>query len=362
MRYLLVIAAFFMFSFCEAQKLTRAELELLAPDTVTCTPIKNQYMSSTCWSFSSTSLLESELLKAGKEETDLSEMFVARYSMVRKIQRHLKLKGSNFFTPGGQFHDMIWVLKNMGMVPEEAYPGIVKGALNHNHEKLDTVLSRFVKACLSSGVTELSQRQQSFVDSVLDHYLGVVPQEFIYKGRTYTPHTFVEQYLAINPDDYIEITSYTHHPLYTRFVLEDKYNWTGDEYWNVSFADFSRITKIALDNGYTVGWDGEAGDPDFDYANGLAYISDTTVKAGPTQRQVDFETQTTLLDHMMHIVGRTTDNKGAIWYYIKNSWGDDTNPLGGFLFMREDYFKLRTVAIIVNKYAIPFDIRQKLGL
>lgn len=361
MHRFLLIPLLLVASFCEAQKLTRAELELLAPDTSTCTPVKDQYMSSTCWSFSSTSLLESELLKMGKGETDLSEMFVARYSMVRKIHRHLKLKGGNFFTPGGQFHDVVWVLKNFGMMPEVAYTGKGQGEFNHNHEKLDTIFSRFVKTCVSNGVTALNKKQTHFVDSVLDHYLGPVPASFMYKGRTYTPHSFTEQYLGINPDDYVEISSYTHHPFYTRFVLEDKYNWTGDEYWNVPINDFSAITDMALDNGYTVGWDGDAQDDHFDYNEGLAYMPGS-ISNYTTERQAAFENQTTLLDHMMHIVGRTTDKQGNKWYYVKNSWGDNTNPLGGFLFMREDYFKMRTVAIIVNKQAIPAEIRKKMGL
>lgn len=347
--------------FCDAQKLTSKDFGLASPRPKYCTSVKDQFMSATCWSFSSTSLLESELLKIGKGEVDLSEMFIARYSMKRKIHRHLKLKGSNFFTPGGQFHDAIWVMKNFGMMPEEAYSGKGQGELRHDHGNLDTLFSWFVKDCLDKGITELSERQNFLVDSVLDHYLGPVPATFVYKGRTYTPHSFAEQYLGLEPDDYVEITSYTHHPFYTKFVLEDKYNWTNDAYWNVPLDDFSSITTAALDNGYTVGWDGDADDKDFDYTNGLAYISDSIPNKWPVQRQADFEMQTTLLDHMMHIVGRTKDTKDNNWYYIKNSWGDITNSLGGFLFMREDYFSLRTVAIIVNKAAIPQDIRKKLG-
>ena len=361
MRHFLLLPLLFLFNFCDAQKLKRADLGLTAPIPKYCTSVKDQYMSSTCWSFSSTSLFESELMKMGKGNIDLSEMFIARYSMVRKIQRHLKMNGSNFFTPGGQFHDAVWVAKNFGMMPEEAYSGKGQGEFNHNHADMDTVFSWFVKDCVDRGITELNERQNAKVDSVLDHYLGPVPSEFVYKGRTYTPHSFLEQYLNFNPDDYVEITSYTHHPFYTKFVLEDKYNWTGDEYWNVPLSDFSRITDIALNNGYTIGWDGDAQDEYFEYPEGLAYLPEIT-KDFPTQRQTAFENKTTELDHMMHIVDVTKDKKGDKWYYIKNSWGNTTNPLGGFLFMREDYFKMRTLAIIVNNNAIPTDIRKKMGL
>ena len=361
MRYLFLISFFFLYSFCEAQKLNRLDLGITVPTPQYCTSVKDQNMSSTCWSFSSTSLLESELMKMGKGKIDLSEMFIARYSMVRKIQRHLKMKGGNFFTPGGQFHDAVWVIKNFGLVPEEVYSGKGQGEFNHNHADMDTIFSWFVKDCVERGITELNEKQNAIVDSVLNHYLGPVPLEFVYKGRTYTPHSFLEQYLGFNPDDYVEVTSYTHHPFYTKFKLEDKYNWTGDDYYNVPLADFSRITDIALDNGYTVGWDGDAEDEYFDFAEGLAYMPEK-ISNFQTQRQVAFQDQTTLLNHMMHIVGQTTDRSGGKWYYVKNSWGDYSNSLKGFLFMRDDYFKMRTVAIIVNKKIIPSDIRVKLGI
>jgi bleomycin hydrolase len=343
-----------------AQELKLADLKLVPPAAKNCTNVKNQYMSSTCWSFSSISLLESELMKKGKGMNDLSEMFIARYSMVRKIERHLKLKGENFFTPGGQFHDAVWVMKNYGLVPEEVFSGKGRGESNHNHAEMDTLLSYLAKECIANEVTSLSSRQQFFVDSVLDSYYGKVPDSFIYKGKSYTAKTYLSEYLGINPDDYVEITSYTHHPFYTKFVLKDKYNWTGDEYWNVPLTDFSTITNNALKSGYTVGWDGDAQDDHFDFNEGLAYLPDA-IKDLPTARQKAFEDKTTELDHMMHIVGSAKEND-KLWYYVKNSWGDYSNPLGGFIWMREDYFKMRTLAIIVNKAAIPVDIRKKMGL
>jgi bleomycin hydrolase len=316
-------------------------------------------MSSTCWSFSSNSFLESELMKMGRGKFDLSEMFIARYSMLRKIQRHLQLKGENFFTPGGQFHDVVWVIKNYGIVPESAYPGKARGENNHNHAEMDTVFSHFVKDCVNQGITELNKEQNHFADSVLDHYLGQVPKDFIYQEKTYTPQSFLQQVLKFDPDDYVEITSYTHHPFYKPFVLEDKYNWTGDAYYNVTMNDFSRITDNALQKGYTVGWDGDAEDTDFHFSDGLAYLPQM-INDFQKERQTAFEDQSTLLDHMMHIVAVAKDKYGKKWYYIKNSWGDYSNSLGGFLFMRDDYFKIRTVAIIVNRKAIPADINKKL--
>jgi bleomycin hydrolase len=360
MRRLLFLPLLLLFSFCHAQRLSFSSLGLTAPKTASCTSVKDQYLSSTCWSFSSMSLLESELMKMGKGQTDLSEMFVARYSMLRKIQRHLELKGQNFFTPGGQFHDVMWVMKNYGMLPEEVYSGKGRGESNHNHAQMDTVFSWFVKDCVEKGITSLNPGLRFFVDSVLDHYYGKIPVSFSYKGKSYTPVTYLKEYLGINPADYVEITSYTHHPFYTRFVLEDKYNWTADEYWNVPLGDFSAITDSALKKGYTVGWDGDAQDEFFDYGEGIAYMPGE-IKDFPAARQKAFEDKTTELDHMMHIVGSAKENDN-LWYYVKNSWGNYSNSIGGFMWMREDYFKMRTLAIIVNKKAIPADIRKKLAL
>ncbi len=177
----------------------------------------------------------------------------------------------------------------------------------------------------------------------------------------FTAKTFAEQELDFHPDDYVEITSYTHHPFYKPFVLEDKYNWTSDQYYNVPLTDFSRITDSALANNYTVGWDGDADDPYFDYYTGLAYLPGAH-RDLQKMRQTAYEDQSTLLNHMMHIVASARDKNGNKWYYVKNSWGGTTNKIVGFLFMRDDYFKIRTVAIIVNKKAIPPAIRKKMGL
>jgi bleomycin hydrolase len=182
----------------------------------------------------------------------------------------------------------------------------------------------------------------------------------MYEGKEYNPQSFAKNFLQLNTDDYVEITSYTHHPFYKPFVLEDKYNWTADSYYNVSLQDFSDITDHALQHGFTVGWDGDANDPGFLYYDGLAYLPEA-VRSDQQTRQAAFMDQSTLLDHMMHITGVTKDNKGRKWYYIKNSWGDYSNDLHGFLFMREDYFRIRTVAIIVNKNAVPENIRKKLN-
>ena len=353
----------FLFTFISvsySQDLTIEQLQLKPPSLSNCTSIKDQNLSSTCWSFSSNSFIESEMMKKGKGNIDLSEMFIARYSYLHKILLHLQLKGKNFFTPGGQFHDVMWVVKNYGMMPESAYSGRGKGELYHNHWQLDSLAESFVNKLLNAGKEKPGDADLVYINDQFDQYLGKVPATFMYNSKEYTAKSFARDALEIDPDDYIEITSYTHHPFYKLFVLENKYNWTNDGYYNVSLNDFSRITDSALKNGYTVGWDGNAEDVNFDYRNGLAFVTGTITNFQEA-RQRTFDDQSTFLNHMMHIVGSSKDKYGYKWYYVKNSWGS-SNELGGFLFMRDDYFKIRTVAIIVNKNAIPADIRKKLAL
>ena len=355
----------FLFSFLMftgyAQRPTPGSLGLKTPSTLNCTEIKDQYNSSTCWSFSSNSFVESELIKKGKGKQDLSEMFVARYSYIRKIKKHLSLKGKSFFTPGGQFHDVLWVMKNYGMVPESAYDGRPNGETHHNHAELDTVISRFIRSMLQDNVTALNTRQEIYVDSVLDHYLGKVPASFIYKEKEYTPVSFLHNYLQLNPGDYIEITSYTHHPFYTTFILEDKYNWASDYYYNVPINDFTNITNHALQNGYTVGWDGDVEETGFDFHAGIASL-DYRIPDFQKERQTTFEDKTTAIDHMMHIIAQVRDKDDKPWYYVKNSWGNNNNALHGFLFMSDAFFKIKTGAIFVNKNAIAPALRKKMRL
>jgi bleomycin hydrolase len=337
--------------------LTNAGLK--PPAIVNCTPVKDQSMSGTCWSFSSNSFLESEMLRNRKETLDLSEMFVARYSYVRKVETWLKNKGVTFFTPGGQFHDVVWVMRHHGSVPEAVYNGRPGGETAHDHALLDTAIKHYTEGLLANKVYALSPGHYAWLDSVLNHHLGVVPAQFNYAGKSYTPQTFVTDYLHINPEDFVEITSYTHHPFYKAFVLEDKYNWTGDAYYNVPLTDFIAITDSALKKGFTVGWDGDVDEPGFDFYGGWAYLPQKTVRR-QQQRQAAFKDGSTDIDHMMHVVALVKDSKGAVWYYVKNSWGA-ANAYKGYLFMSLDYFAIKTSAIIVNKNAIPTAIRQKLG-
>jgi bleomycin hydrolase len=345
----------------KAQDISIKDWGLKAPAINNCTNVKDQFMSGTCWSFTSMSFLESEILRQQKIKVDLSEMFIARYSYIRKIEIHLQQKAGNYFTPGGQFHDVAWVIKNYGAMPESAYSGKTNGQKVHNHALLDTALDHYVKQLVQQNITSLSTQHRAYIDSVLDEHLGYVPADFDVEGVSYTPHTYLTKYLKLNINNYIEITSYTHHPFYTSFILEDKYNWTSDKYYNLPIEDVLSITNSVLKKGNTVGWDGDVDEPTFLYEKGLAFLP-TPIINYQKERQITFKDGSTDIDHLMHIVAVVKDNKGKDWYYVKNSWGNYSNSLKGFLFMSKEYFAIKTSAIIINKNDLPQAISKKLKI
>jgi bleomycin hydrolase len=317
-------------------------------------------MSSTCWSFAGNSFLESELLKQGENNIDLSEMYTARFAWLQKIKLHLEKNGLNYLTPGGQFHNIQWVIKNYGMIPEDIYNGRASKEKNHNHRLLDTAITRFTEKLVKSKKKVPSINDWKYINTLLDRYLGKIPAVFTVEGNQYNPITYTTKYLKLNPDDYLEIMSFTHHPFYNSFVFENKYNYSFNKYMNVPYEDFVAITDSALKNGFTVIWNGDVSDEGFAFSKGNAYLPDTFHNT-VINRQAAFADSSSYMDHMMHIVGLTKDENGHKWYYIKNSWGK-TNELDGFILMDENYFAIKTAAIVVNKKAIPTAIRNKMNL
>ncbi len=327
---------------------------------IPCTAVKDQYISSTCWSFAGNSFFESELLHKGQTGIDLSEMYTARMAWLQKIKLHLEKNGLNCLTPGGQFHNIQWVIKNYGMMPEDKYNGRPQKETNHNHSLLDTALSRYIAIMVKYHKKEATPEDWKNINNILDRYLGKVPLAFVVNGKNYSAVTYAGNYLKISPDDYVEIMSFTHHLYYKPAVFENKYNYSFDKYMNVPFADFVTITDSALQNGYTVLWNGDVTDEGFDFAKGVAFLPDTFSNK-VLSRQAAFADSSSYMDHMMHIVGLTKDENGHKWYYIKNSWGSG-NELSGYMLMDENYFAIKTAAIVVNKKAIPAAIIKKMLL
>jgi bleomycin hydrolase len=362
---------------------------------ITATPIKDQYKSGTCWAYSSLSFLESEMIRMGKPETDLSEMFVVWKCYSEKAQKYVRMHGSTNFGGGGAFHDATWVIRNFGMVPESAFSGLNMGEKKPVHGEMDQVLKSFVDGVVKNEDKKLSPIWHNAFDDMLNNYLGKIPETFIYNGISYTPLSFASDFMKINPDDYVEIGSFTHHPYYEKFILEVPDNWLWDEIYNVPLNEMIEIIDHALENGYTVAWGADVSDKGFATKNkGVAVVpeADTAEMKGTeltrweklnekdqqeelfkldkpgkekviTQeiRQADFDNYSSTDDHGMHIIGTAKDQNGTLYYKVKNSWGN-YNDYDGYFYASKPYVALRTIDLMVHKDAVPKSIRVKLGI
>jgi bleomycin hydrolase len=336
------------------------------------TAVKSQDRTGTCWSYATTSFLESEIIRLGGDEPDLSEMYFVRYAYENRARQYVMFHGKNNFGQGGQAHDVLNVVKEYGFVTEEAYPGIRYDSKIHNHSELSSVLEGFLDGLLKS-------RRPSTVwagayAKILDTYLGEVPETINYNGDQISPEQFA-LYTGIDASGYIEITSYSHAPFYEPFVLEVPDNWSHDLYYNLPLDEMMEVMDQALENGFTVCWDGDVSEKGFSHKDGIAAVpeemsEDPDLSSGPVeektvdqeQRQRAFESFNSTDDHLMHITGSAFDKNGTGYYLTKNSWGEESNEFGGKLYMSTSYVRLHTIAIMVHKDAVPDDIKHKLGL
>jgi bleomycin hydrolase len=342
-----------------------------------CTPVKNQSATNTCWCFSGISMLESELLRMGKNPYDLSEMYIVRHTYEKKAQMYARMHGSSTFAGGGEYGDLLNGCREVGLVPDIAYPGLNYGETKHNHIEMDASLKGFMDAVIKSP--KLTTAWFGGVNGILDAYLGKIPDSFNYEGKTYTPVSFMKE-LGINPDDYVLITSFSHHAFYKPFVLEIPDNWAAGFFHNLPLDEFIQVIDNSVMNGYSVGWASDMSDKGFSMKQGVALIpeknwnemkEDEALKVfnGPhpekiiTQeiRQKEFDNYSTTDDHGMHIIGLATDQAGNTFYKVKNSWGI-TGKYDGFIFVSRAYVMLRTTNIMVNKNAIPAAIAKKMGI
>lgn len=342
------------------------------------TPVKNQAKTGTCWSFATTSFIETELIRMGKGEHILSPMWFVRFAYPDKAEKYIRYHGSYNFGVGGQAHDVMNVIKQYGFVPEEFYKGMNIGEEEHNHGEMASVLEGIVDAVKKNRGGKITPLWKNVFDSALNIYLGKPVEEFTYQGKNYTPTTFVES-LGFNPDDYVEITSYSHRPFYSSFDLEIPDNWSKDKYYNVPMDELMAVIDYALSNGYSVCWDGDVSEKEFDRKKGIAIVplDPLEIKEGEEEkseapvkektitqemRQTTFDNYTTTDDHLMHLTGLAQDQNGTKYYYTKNSWGTKDKKYDGYWYMSEPYVRLKTVAIMIHKSAIPPDIKTKLGL
>lgn len=357
-------------------------------------PVKNQYRSSTCWSFGTTSLIESELIRLGKGEFDLSEMFVVRNTYSSKADRYVRFHGTINFAGGGALPDAFYVMSQFGLVPEEVYSGKVIGEENHVHGEMDAVLKAHVDAVIKNPNRKLSPVWKTGFDGLLDAYLGSHPTEFTYKGKSYTPRSFADM-LGIKSSDYLQITSFTHHPFYNEFIIEVPDNWNFEKASNLPLDELMEVIDNALAAGYTVVWASDISEKGFSHKNGVAIVPETAPevldgmergrweqlsqkekddilysfkepvqekKITQEERQAGFDNFTTTDDHAMHIIGMARDQKGTKYYIVKNSWGTDNNPYGGYLYASEAFVRYKAISLMVHKNALSRKIKGKLSL
>ncbi len=334
---------------------------------INCTEIKNQQRTGTCWSFATTSFIEAELIRQGYENVDLSEMFVVRNIYEDKAKNYILRQGKANFSQGSLSHDLLRMLEKEGVVPEMYYTGKVQGDKIHNHSEMEKGLKGFLDGVRQNKT--LSLKWDYAVNAILDTYMGQEPTKFEVDGKYFTPKEYAS-HLNINADDYINLTSFIHHPMYKPFILEIPDNYSNGSFYNIPIDELLEIIDYSINNGYSVAWDGDVSEKGFSSKNGIAIMVDTEedldfsqyhkeMEVSQELRQTFFEQYVTTDDHLMHIVGIAKDQKGNKYYKIKNSWGE-ISDYKGFLYMSEKYAYMKTVAILVHKDAIPKTIFAKL--
>lgn len=373
----------------EEKKKESAEYEFTVVKENPVTSVKNQYRSGTCWCFSALSFIESELMRMGKDSLDLSEMFVVGHSYHDRAVKYVRLDGHLNFAAGSSFGDVLHVIKDYGIVPESVMSGMNYGTELPEQSELDAVLKGYVDAVVKNPNRVLTTAWINGFDGIVSAYLGEYPSEFEVDGVRYTPESY-RDYLGINADDYVNITSFTHHPFYEPFIIEVCDNWRWDSAYNVPLDDMMRIMYNAIDKGFTIAWGSDVSEAGFT-RNGLATVKDVDSKPGAgsdqerwvgksegnednqseaapekkeiTQemRQDGYDRKTTTDDHGMHIYGTAKDQDGNMYFMVKNSWGD-AGKYNGIWYASDAFVRFKTLNIVVHKDALPKDIRKKLGI
>ncbi|MCC7332274.1 MAG: aminopeptidase [Flavobacteriales bacterium] len=353
--------------------------------------VQSQGKTGTCWSFSTLSFIESEVIRKGKKPVSLSEMFVVRNTYFEKAMNYVRMHGKNNFSAGGAFHDIPYIIKKYGIVPEEIYKGLNYGEDKHNHSELDAILKATVDEIIKNPQRKLTTSWKDAVNGILDAYLGKIPTEFTFEGKKYTPITYAES-LGLNMNDYVVIGSFTHHPFYETFVIEVPDNWSFSSIYNVKIDEMMQILDEAIMKGYSVAWGSDVSEKGFSFNNGLAIVpeDESTIKiegrdnkhfsdAGAEKisnafiepvkekqitqemRQEAFDNYETQDDHGMHITGIAKDQTGTKYFIVKNSWGAE-NYTKGYFYASETYVRYKTIDYMIHKDALSPEMKKKLNI
>jgi bleomycin hydrolase len=389
-----VLLVFGLFQLSSAQKKeeSKKNYQFSIEKQLKTTPVKDQYRSGTCWSFASISFLESELIRMGKGEVDLSEMFIVNKNYHLRAIDYVRFHGMKSFSAGAEGWDVLNMIKLFGLLPQQAYSGCTFGEDLPVHGEMDEVLKAYVDAIVKNKNKKITSVWMKGFDGILDAYLGAIPETFEFEGNEYTPESF-RDYMGLNMDDYVTITSYTHHPFYEKFIFEGPDNWSLGEVYNLPMDEMMQVIDSAIDAGYSIAWGSDVSEDGFAYRKGVAVVPDTEkknmadseiskwenmskdeksaygseypVKEKPISqemRQEAFDNYESTEDHLMHMVGTAVDQKGSKYYLIKNSWGSDNNPYKGYFYASKPFVQYKTISVMLNKNAIPAEIAKKLGL
>lgn len=345
-----------------------------------CTDVKSQGSSGTCWSYSTNSFLESEMMRMGKKPVDLAEIFTARNVYVEKAENYVRMHGAVSWGDGGACHDVINMYAKYGAMPQSAYTGLNYGTTKNQFAEMQEVLKGMLDAYVKNPNGRITPVWKKAFTSVLDSYLGKVPKTFNYKGKEYTPKSFADEVVGINPADYVEFSSLNDKPYYEKTILMVPDNWSYDQVYNVHMDELIESIDNALSKGYTVAWATDVSEKYFSWKNGVAYVPEKNWedmseeeqkdmfngvkperKITAKMRQKAFDNYETTDDHGMHIVGLAKDQTGREYYIVKNSWGEK-NDYKGYIHVTKNYVRYKTTAILLHKKALTQQLRGNLSL